>query len=141
MADITDITKAREALQAKMKADKKRIEEGPLKDILGDASPIPATQRTRLLSENESTDLKLMNANYAFVHSVGGKAAIMARVYNELYKREIYEFISPENLNYIWANKVAKETTGGKAPPQNMAKWWLTHEHRKDYATVTFEPD
>lgn len=139
--DINDIKAQRERLQSIIKKDKEKLEGTPIGDIYSESSPIPSAYKSRAANELEVFDLKYMNTNYAFVHSIGGKPAIMTEIYNEYYKRKIKEFISVESLHTKYLNKPAKETEGGKSAPISIAKWWLAHQYRKDYATITFEPD
>jgi len=141
IVDLNEAAKARKILQQQIKEDLEKLNGTALGELLSENSPVPQAYKTRAMSELKIEDLKYMNTKYAFVHSIGGKPSIMTEIYNEYYNRKIKEFISVESLAVKYANKFAKETMGGKTPPSSIAKWWLMHPHRKDYETITFEPN
>jgi len=151
MADIEDIDNfkdRRKKVQEKLEAEKNQLLQKEAEDekisaeILNYVPPINASKlyKNRIEAEKSDDDLRYMNKRYAFVQNIGGKPAVMCDLYNEYYKRKIKDFITPEALQMRYLPRIALETEGTKFPA-NVAKWWLSHKYRKDYATITFEPD
>jgi Family of unknown function (DUF5906) len=124
-------------LSAEFKRIKNQIE-GNLDDI----EPVGSIHKSRLMEEASNPLLARMNKNYAFIHSYFGKPMVLCKVYNEFHKKEINEFITPESLTIRHGNETAEGMSpDGKAKGMALGKWWLGHYHRKDYETVTYEPD
>lgn len=136
-SNIVDIKAEAARLREKAKRDKEKYAAA---DEVADRVT-GAQYKNREESEDKSKDLKEMNFRYAFVHSLGGKPMIKTTVYNEFHKKEIVEFITPESLIQIYANRQAEETITDKRGAMQLGKWWLQHVYRKDYVTATFEPD
>ena len=138
MAELIDIKAEREKLQKKALEDNKVVTE---RSILDDIEAVPSKYPNREFAEENDPDLRYMNTRYAFVHSIGGKPMIKAIVYNEYFKKDIVEFVAPESLCMRYTNRLAEETRSNKNGGMSIGKWWLGHAHRRDYETVTFEPD
>jgi len=128
-------------IHLKYEADKlkKQIEDaGNLEDI----EAIGSIHTSRLGEEASNPLLARMNNNYAFIHSYFGKPMVLSKVYNEFYQKHINEFITPESLCIRHSNETTEGVDpNGKAKGMLLGKWWLGHYHRKDYDTVTYEPD
>lgn len=80
-----------------------------------------------------------MNQSHAFVNSLGGKPMVMSWVYNEVYEREIIEFVSPDAVIMRYSNQTVPGGRRGDTPTP-LGKWWIGHTDRREYDTVTFEP-
>lgn len=102
-------------------------------------------ERRRLAEEADDQItgfLREMNEKYAFIDSVGSKPMVLSKVYNEVYGKKIYEFISPEAIKLIHNNVMVDATTrGGKDSLKTKGEWWLAHSDRRTYDTCTFEPE
>lgn len=139
MAEIIDIKAEKEKLKEKIKRDMEMASTSVV-DTIGDIDAIKSNYPNREAAERDCPDLRQMNASHAFVRSYGGKAVVTNLVYNEFYKKEIIEFLTPETIQIIYCNRMAEETLNDKKGALQLGKWWLLHPHRKEYATVTFEP-
>lgn len=133
MADIVDIKAERDKLIQKAKED------NYVEDLTEDL-PTSSSYPSRELAEQSVPDLKEMNERYAFVHNIGGKPAIKCNIYDEYLGREKIDFITPDSLLVTYGNRLAEESKMWKKGGITLGKWWLTHPHRKDYITITFEP-
>lgn len=135
MADIIDIKAERKKLEQKIAQD--NSVDVALEDLTPGSSIYPNREET----ESHVPDLKEMNFRYAFVHNYGGKSAIKTTVFNEFYNKEIVDFITVDTLYAIYANRIAEETRANKNGGTQLGKWWILHPHRKDYISITFEPN
>lgn len=107
-----------------------------------DLAPTGQSDESRLKAESRDPYLKKMNDQYAFIDSVGGKPMVLAKIYNEVYGRKIYEYIAPESIKTIYQNiAVESNTKNGKDTLMALGEYWLGNLHRKTYKTTTFEPE
>lgn len=83
--------------------------------------------------------LEDMNKKHAFVCFLGGKPMVMSWVYNEVYEREVIEFVSPDSIMMRYSNQTVPGGRRGDTPTP-LGKWWIGHTDRREYDTVTFEP-
>src|SRR4029077_7749160 len=98
--------------------------------------------QTRAIAEEHEPELKRMNDKYAFIDSISGKPMILAKVYNEVFGKKIFEYILPEAIKTIYQNTLVDASTkSGKDSLMRMGDWWLGHAHRRTYKTTTFEPE
>lgn len=135
MADIKDFNE-----EAKKLMEQGRAKNPLTKEIDEAHEPTITTPfSTREGAEKNDEQLRNMNETYAFVRNIGGKPAIMCKLYNEYYKKEIVDFITAEGLNLILRNKQVDSPLS--KTPVKLSDWWLGHQFRKDYETITFEPD
>ena len=137
MVDIYDFKTEAQKVLAKLEKEKE-LNEKPVGDDEG--LPSDCIYRNRKEAEEGLRELKELNEKHAFVHNYGGKPAVKMEVWNEVYNKKIVEFMVVDSIITIYNNRVAEETRGTKGV-QTLGRWWLYHPHRKDYITVTFEPD
>lgn len=140
MGEVVDIKQQLQDEKERLKRQIEKANQGS--ETLDNIVAVPSEYPNREEAEKYSVDLAEMNHKYAFVHSLGGKPMVKCLVYNEFFDKEIIEFVTIESITSRYLNRLAVETT---MDPRKMGiqigKWWLGHQHRKDYETVTFEPD
>jgi len=88
--------------------------------------------------EDAVPELKKMNTKYAFIKSLGGKPKVMEYMYNDVEGKDTIQFIEPNDLITRHCNETA---TGPKGEVILLGKWWLGQWWRREYETVTFEPN
>lgn len=97
---------------------------------------------------DKSKNLNRMNEIYGLVESVGGKMRIMCERTNESNGRKEIEFHQKDGFLTTHANVKVEEPTGEvdklgnpKMRSTPLGKWWLEHENRRTYRSVTFYPN
>lgn len=118
------------------------------KDLNDASKELMATGRKpqlKLVELGEDYDLgpnflEEMNQKHAFINSFGGKPAILCYTYSEVFDRELIEFRSPDSIITQYCNQTAEGGKNGDTPVP-LGKWWIGHINRREYDTVTFEPE
>jgi Family of unknown function (DUF5906) len=90
------------------------------------------------LLESGTQQLIDMNEKHSFVHSVGGKPAVLSWVYSDVFKKDVIEFTKPKDIEVRYCNQNVEVV--GKKVPVPLGKWWLHHKERREYQTVIFDP-
>lgn len=144
--DVIQLKEARERMERDLKRRQSTTQRTDSLNPDNDAGmpthdlPTGTIYKSRLEAESRDERLKEFNKKYAFVNSYGSKPAVAKQVYNELYNREVLEFVSPESILQIHNNEIYDgDPLSNKPLP--LGKWWLQNLHRKTFETVTFEPD
>lgn len=87
-------------------------------------------------------EIESLNRIHAFIKHHGNKPAIMTMIWNEVHKRRVPSFGSPDNLKAIYANKERPTVSTNKAGQKvvTYAEYWLKHGKRRTYHSVVFDP-
>lgn len=91
--------------------------------------------------------LELLNREYAVIESVGSKFRIACERYSHAKQRNEVEFLQVDGFLRMWGNKFVEMTKFDQnGQPVGIiqipvGKWWMTHEHRREYREVTFFPN
>lgn len=90
---------------------------------------------------DKNTALKKMNENHYFIHSYGGKPAVLSYIYNETFNKKIPDFSTPESIYIRYCNQTV-ETIGknGNIVSEPLGQWWMKQPGREEFETVAFEP-
>ena len=86
---------------------------------------------------SEDANLKRMNEAHAFIHSYGGKPAVLSHIYSEVIDKEAIEFSTPDSIQVRYANQSVLVNDKSQ---MELGKWWLKHAGRREYQTVIFDP-
>lgn len=112
----------------------------------GNVVDLQLVKEMREAAENNSFSLKelfsddpfleKMNEKHAFIHSYGGKPAVLSYVYSEAFNKDIMEFVTPDAISIRYCNQSVKVGNN----QVELGKWWLRNSHRREYRTVIFDP-
>ena len=83
-----------------------------------------------------------LNEKHAVIGDIGGKCRIVSEVWNDALNRDIISFQSFADFSNRYCNqKVQVAVKKDKSPVYMPAgKWWIQHEDRRQYDSITFNP-
>lgn len=92
-------------------------------------------------SSDEKRILEQMNQKHAFVRDYAGSPRVLVYIYDDLIGKKRIAFQSVDSF-YLWyMNQTVPVMMGGKVMQMEMGKWWIRHVDRREYNTVTFDPE
>jgi Family of unknown function (DUF5906) len=88
---------------------------------------------------SEARFLERMNNDHIFINSFGGKPAVIAKVYSDVFKRLICEYVDTTAIKTRYSNEFMPQH---KNPEyfQSLGSWWIEDTRRNEVDTVVFEP-
>lgn len=86
--------------------------------------------------------LRELNSRYAVISNLGGKCRIVERIEDESLRRSRITKMGFEDFRNAHMNVMVEVGRDAKGNPKYMPRghWWLQHQSRRQYRTLTFAP-
>lgn len=85
--------------------------------------------------------LRELNEKHAVIRNWNGKCRVVEEIYDRTLKRFRLTKQSFEDFRNGYMNRFVEVNTGdGKTINIPLGKWWLQHQHRRQYDTIVFAP-
>lgn len=110
-----------------------------LKSLIGDQENEASNIDYTLFSDQ--IQLSNMNKEHAFIDSLGGKPCVMGNMYDEVFNKDVLEFVTPADIKQRYSNifvHIANDKKNLSTTP--LGKYWMDHPGRRTYRTVVFDP-
>ena len=100
-------------------------------------------QITRAREEAENPNLRDLNDRFAVISDFGGKCVVLSETYDHALDRARISRQAFADFEKRFQNQkiqIGTKKDGSTPVFQPLGKWWLNHERRRQYDSVTFAP-
>lgn len=100
-------------------------------------------QIARAREEAEDPNLRDLNDQFAVISDFGGKCVVLSETYDHALDRARISRQAFADFEKRFQNKrvqIGTKSDGTTPVFEKLGKWWLNHERRRQYDTVTFAP-